>query len=124
MNEKAEGLKNRTKNFALRVIHLVRKMPRNEESRILGRQLLRAATGVAANYRAVCRARSGAEFLAKMGVVVEEADETVFWLNLMGEAGTLSVEGVREMHREAMELLAIFAASQCTARRRRPTSRG
>lgn len=71
---------------------------------------------MAANYRATCRARSRAEFLAKLGIVVEEADETVFWLELLEETGILTQDGASEVHREATELLAIFAASQVTAR--------
>lgn len=72
-----EELRQRTKQFALRVIRLFRSLPKSDEARILGRQLLRSATAVAANYRALCRARSKAEFIAKMGVVIKEADETV-----------------------------------------------
>lgn len=72
-----EELRQRTKQFALRVIRLFRSLPKSDEARILGRQLLRSATSVAANYRALCRARSKAEFIAKMGVVIKEADETV-----------------------------------------------
>ena len=78
--EKAKDLQARTKSFALRIIWMFRSLPKTEEARIRGRQLLRSGTSVAANYRAVCRARSKPEFTAKLGVVVEEADETVFWL--------------------------------------------
>lgn len=80
---KADELKGRSKRFALAIIKLFRDLPRTEEARILGRQLLRSGTSVAANYRAVCRARSKAEFIAKLGVVVEEIDETVFWIELI-----------------------------------------
>ena len=79
----AEELKKRTKAFAVRVVKLFRSLPKTDEARVIGRQMLRSATSVAANYRAVCRARSKAEFTAKMGVVVEEADETVFWLEFV-----------------------------------------
>ena len=82
----------------------------------MGRQLLRCGTSVAANYRAVCRARSKAEFVAKIGVVVEEADETVFWLEMLVEAGIVQAERMEPLLKEANELLAIFAASQRTAR--------
>jgi four helix bundle protein len=75
-----EELKSRTKVFALRVIRVFKAMPRNEEARILSKQMLRSGTSVAANYRAVCRSRSKAEFLARLGVAVEEIDETVLWL--------------------------------------------
>ncbi len=82
----------------------------------MGRQLLRCGTSVAANYRAVCRARSKAEFVAKIGVVVEEIDETVFWLEMLVEAGIVRANRMEPLLKEANELLAIFAASQRTAR--------
>ncbi len=109
-------LKQRTKQFALRIIRLFRSLPKTEEARIMGRQVLRAGTSVAANYRAACRARSRVEFAAKIGVVVEEADETVFWLDLLVESGTVRPDRMGDILREANELLAIFAASQRTAR--------
>ncbi len=83
---------------------------------MIGGQVLRAGTSVAANCRAACRARSKAEFIAKIGVVVEEADEAVFWLELLVEAGTVKAERLNALLGEANELLAIFAASQRTAR--------
>ncbi len=116
MNTKAEELKARTKRFALRVIELYRTLPGAEEARVLGKQLLRSGTPVAANYRAVCRARSKAEFIAKIGVVVEEADESVLWLELLQEARIAPKDRVEPVWREAEELLAIFAASQRTAK--------
>jgi four helix bundle protein len=82
----------------------------------LGKQLLRCGTSVAANYRAVCRARSKAEFVAKIGIVVEEVDETVLWLELMTESGIVEAEKTQALLKEANELTAIFAASQRTAR--------
>lgn len=109
-------LQDRTKQFAIRIVKLFRSLPKTEEARIIGRQLLRSGTSVAANYRAVCRARSKAEFIAKMGVVVEEADETVFWLELLGETGIVDRKKLLNLLLEANELLAIFAASQRTAR--------
>jgi len=75
---KAAQLKGRTKRFAVEIVRLFRALPRTEEARVIGNQLLRSGTAVAANYRAVCRARSKAEFIAKLGIVVEEADGTVF----------------------------------------------
>ena len=84
----------------------------------MGKQLLRAGTSVAANYRAVGRARSKAEFVAKMGVVVEEADETVFWLEMLADTSIVRRELVQDVLNEANELLAIFAASHQTARAR------
>lgn len=116
MNAQAEQLKARAKRFALSVLSLFRALPRTDEARIIGRQLLRSATSVAANYRAVCRARSKAEFIAKIGVVVEEADETVFWLEMVLDGQLMPKEKVSSILKEAGELLAIFAASQRTAR--------
>jgi len=118
----AEELKRRTKKFAIRVIKLFRCLPRTEEARIIGKQVLRSGTSVAANYRAVCRARSRAEFIAKIGIVVEEADETVFWFELLIEADVIRESKMQGLLTEANELLAIFAASQFTAKSRRPRS--
>ena len=87
MESKQEELRTRTKKFALRIIRLFQKLPRTPEAHILGKQLLRSGTSVGANYRAAGRARSGAEFSAKIGIVLEEADETVFWLECLIEAG-------------------------------------
>ena len=118
MSFQHEELKRRTKQFAIRIGKLFRSLPKTEEARTIGRQLLRSGTSVAANYRAVCRARSKAEFIAKIGVVVEEADETVFWLEMLVEATIVSAKKMDDLLREANELLAIFAASQRTAKRR------
>jgi four helix bundle protein len=112
----AEELKKRTKQFAIRIVKLFRSLPRSEEARIIGRQMLRSGTSVAANYRAVCRSRSKAEFVAKIGVVVEEADETVLWLELLVDTEIMSAKRMEKLILEANELLAIFAASQRTAR--------
>ncbi len=109
-------LKQRTKRFALRIIRLFRALPKTEEARVVGRQLLRSGMAVAANYRAACRARSRIEFIAKMGVAVEEADEAVSWMELLVESGAIHANRMDEILREANELLAIFAASQRTAR--------
>ena len=115
----AEELKRRTKQFAIRIVKLFRSLPRSEEARIIGRQMLRSGTSVAANYRAVCRSRSKAEFIAKVGVVVEEADETVLWLELLVDTETVRASRMTKLIAEANELLAIFAASQNTAKSRR-----
>jgi four helix bundle protein len=112
-----EELKHRTKAFAIRIVKLFRSLPRAEEARIIGRQVLRSGTSVAANYRAVCRARSKAEFISKIGVVVEETDETVFWLEMLIETKIVPAQKLAELLKEANELLAIFAASQRTARK-------
>ncbi len=107
----AHELQKRTKEFALLVIRLCRVAPRNEESRTVCRQLLRSATSVAANYRAVCRARSTADFTSKLGIVLEEADESYFWLELLVEAGIVPRERVEYALKEADELVSIFVAS-------------
>jgi len=112
----AETMKRRTKQFALLVIRLCRIVPRNEESRIICRQLLRSATSTAANYRAVCRARSHADFISKLGIVLEEIDESSFWLELLMEAGITGREKLDLALTEANELVAIFVASLRTAK--------
>ncbi len=116
-HDQREELRRRTKAFALRVIRVYRALPRSTEAQVLGKQLLRSATSVGANYRAVCRARSRPEFIAKPGVVAEEADETVFWLELLIEAGIMSARRLEGLLKEARELTAIFSASAQTARR-------
>jgi four helix bundle protein len=115
----AEEFKNRTKQFAIRIVKLFRSLPRTEEARIIGKQMLRSGTSVAGNYRAVCRAHSKAEFIAKIGIVVEEADETVLWLELLVDTDIVPLSRMTSLLAEANELLAIFAASQYTARKRR-----
>jgi four helix bundle protein len=110
---KQEQLRDRTKKFALKIIRLFQRLPRSTEAQVLGRQLLRSVTSVGANYRAAGRARSKAEFISKIGIVVEEADETVFWL---AESGIVNRELLKEFLTEANEFVAIFAASQRTAR--------
>lgn len=117
MGSKQEELRARTKRFALRIIRLFQKLPRTPEAQILGKQLLRSGTSVGANYRAAGRARSGAEFSAKIGIVLEEADEAVFWLECLMEAGIVNESLLRDLLKEANELVAIFAASYRTARR-------
>ncbi|MBL7065876.1 MAG: four helix bundle protein [Anaerolineae bacterium] len=114
-----EELKGRTKQFALRVIRLIEALPRTQTGRVIGNQLLRSATSVAANYRAVCRARSQADFVHKLGIVEEEADESLFWLELVVEANLMPVSRVEELIQEADELTAIFVASRKTARGRK-----
>ncbi|HSA92640.1 MAG TPA: four helix bundle protein [Terriglobales bacterium] len=113
----AEELKQRTKKFAIRIVNLYRSLPARDDARTMGRQLLRSGTSVAANYRAVCRARSRPDFVSKMGVVVEEADETVFWLELLVDTGIVPAKRMDGLLREANELLAIFAASHHTLKR-------
>src|SRR5712671_7693589 len=115
MNSQPEQLRDRTKAFALRVIRLFRSLPYKTDTQVLGKQLLRCGTSVAANYRAVCRARSKAEFVARMGIVAEEADEAVLWLELLIESGILKSEMTVCLLKEARELAAILTASQQTA---------
>jgi len=116
-DHKAEVLKERTKKFALRIIRVIRSLPPGSEGRIIGHQLLRSCISVAANYRAVCRARSRAEFLAKLSIVIEEADESAFWLELLVDAGLISESKLKDLKSEANQLVAIFNASRMTARK-------
>jgi four helix bundle protein len=109
-------LQARTKSFALRVIRLVNALPQSTASQVIGRQLLRAATAVGANYRAACRAQSHAEFAAKLSIVVEEADESLYWLELLQESRLIKPEQLAELLREANELLAISVAARKTAK--------
>lgn len=113
---KNEELRERTKQFAIRVIHLFRALSTSTDAQIMGKQLLRCGTSVGANYRAVCRSRSKAEFIARLGVVAEEADESVFWLELIEETKALNPKQLQEILKEARELSAIFSASLKTAR--------
>jgi four helix bundle protein len=115
MNEQTAALKARTKKFALDVIRFVRLLPQTDEGRIIGQQLMRAGTGVGANYRAVCRARSRAEFVAKLGVALEEADESAFWLELIVDLRMVAGNRGANLLDEANQLTAILAASSITA---------
>ncbi|MBI1375349.1 MAG: four helix bundle protein [Phycisphaera sp.] len=110
-------MKRRTKAFALRVMHMVESLPKAMVTAELGRQLLRSGTSVAANYRAACRARSRAEFVAKLGIVEEEADESAFWIELLVEGGHVKQARAADLANEANELLAIVVATIRTARR-------
>ena len=112
---KAELL-TRTKAFALRILQLVDHLPRTTSGRAIGNQLVRSGTSVGANYRAACRSRSRAEFAAKLGVVAEEADETVYWLELLRDGKLLSEAKLSELLREANELTAIFTAGRRSSR--------
>ena len=98
------------------VIRVYRGLPSSDEARVIGRQLLRSATSVGANYRAACRARSRAEFIAKLGIVLEEADEAVYWLELLLETGILDHKRLDPLLREANELTSIFVSSLRTAK--------
>jgi four helix bundle protein len=104
-------MKERTKQFALRVIRVAQALESTSVGRKLGEQLLRAGTSVEANYRAACRARSGAEFRSKLGIVDEECDESMYWMELIVDAGLLPGPRLGDLHKEADELLAITVTS-------------
>jgi four helix bundle protein len=108
-------LKSRTKQFALRILKLVAALPNTIAGRAIANQLVRCGTSVAANYRATCRARSKAEFVAKIGVVLEEADETLLWLELIREAKLLPAKRVEALLTEANELVSIMVTSRKSA---------
>src|SRR6476469_1696095 len=112
-------LKRRTKAFALRILKLVDALPKTTAGRSLASQIVRSGTSVAANYRAACRARSTADFTAKMGIVEEESDETLFWLELLEESELVTAAKLTAIKEEANELIAITVASIKTARRNR-----
>ena len=112
-------LKKRTKAFALRILKLVDALPKTTAGRALASQIVPSGTSVAANYRASCRARSTADFIAKMGIVEEEADETLFWLELLEESDLITAAKLTAIKEEANELIAITVASIKTARRNR-----
>jgi four helix bundle protein len=114
---KAQDLKDRTKQFALRVMRLVDALPNTPKGRAMASQLVRAGTSVAANYRAACRGRSHAEFISKIGVVEEEADETILWLELIIEDKLLPESKIAPLPKEANEITAIMAASYISASR-------
>ena len=108
-------LNNRTQQFALRIIRLCEGLPRRPAAWVIGKQLLRSGTSVGANYRAARRARSDADFTAKLGVVLEEADESVYWLELLVKSGVMLHDKLVPLTDEAEQLVAIFAASRITA---------
>ena len=106
--EFGEQMKKRTKAFTVQIIKFYKSLPRTDEARVLGRQLLRAGTSVAANYRAVCRAKSQADFVSKMGTVLEESDESLLWLELFEESELVPSEKLKLLRREAEELLRLL----------------
>ena len=117
MDMKERDLKQRTKRFALHVVRFCESLPKDETSKILGRQLLRSGTAVGANYRAVCRAKSTADFISKFGTVLEEADESAYWMELLVDACKVTEEATAALLREANELVAISVSSINTARK-------
>lgn len=114
MNE--QEFKNRTKGLALRVIRLVGSLPKNQVSEIIGKQLLRSATSVGANYRAACRGKSAADVLNKLAIVEEEADETMYWIELLIESEIISEVKLSGLMSETNEIVAMTVASIKTLR--------
>jgi four helix bundle protein len=112
--EFAEAFKKRTKKFVVDNIKFFRTLPKTEEAKIMGRQLLRSSSSVGANYRAVCRARSKAEFHSKLSIVVEEADESAFWMEVLIEAEVVNENDLSFLLKEANEILKITSASRKT----------
>ena len=111
-----EEMKSRTKAYANRVVKLCAALPNNWIARILGQQLLRSGTSVGANYRAVCRAKSNADFINKLRVVEEECDESLFWMELLVDNNLIRASRLAELMKEADEILAIVVSSAKTAR--------
>jgi len=111
-------LRHRTKLFAIEIVDLCRHLPKSDEGAIVRRQLLRAGTSVGANYRAACRPKSDADFVAKLGTVIEECDETAFWLELSVDIHLVTDIQVSKLLNESDELLRVFVASRETVRRR------
>lgn len=114
---RSEELKKRSKKFSLEVIELVKNLPGNSVANVLGKQVLRSATSIGANYRAACRARSKAEFIAKLGIVEEESDETTYWLELLTEAKLINETKAKHLIKEAEEITAIVVSSIKTAKK-------
>ena len=114
-----EELQERTKKLAIRIIKMYEQLRKTDSVRIIGKQLIRSSTSSAANYRAACRARSKAEFFAKMSIVVEEADETVFWLELLEESQLVTADRLASLKQEATEILSIMAKARKNIHRRR-----
>jgi four helix bundle protein len=107
-----EIMRKRTKELAIRIVKMYAKSPKNDELVIIGKQLLRSATSVAANYRAACRARSSKEFFAKICIVVEEADETLFWLEMLEESEIIAANKLVSLKKETTEILKIMATAK------------
>lgn len=108
------ALKARTKQFVLDSIKFYQVLPKTEEAKIIGRQFMRSSSSVGANYRAACRSRSQAEFYSKMSIVIEEADETAFWLEIISESGIVNAVNTTNLLKEANEILAIMAKARKT----------
>jgi len=115
----ADEFKRRTKAFTLRVIRLVDSLPRSRTADVFAKQLLRCGTSVGAHYRAACRAKSQADFIAKMGIVEEECDETIYWMELLIEADIVDAQRLAGLMSEAHEILSMVVGSIKTARARK-----
>lgn len=111
-----DELKQRTRKFGIAIIRLCRVIPRTYEARVIARQLVRSGTSVGANYNSACRARSRPEFLSKLNIVLEEADETLYWLDLLIESELIEAGKVQPLKKEANELVSIFVTSLRTAK--------
>ncbi|GGF05277.1 four helix bundle protein [Hymenobacter cavernae] len=111
-----ETYRARTKEASLRVIRLAQQLPNTAEASVISKQLLRSATSVAANFRAACRGRSTAEWYAKLCICVEEAEETLFWLELLGDAGIISKARLKSLEQEYLEILSVLAVARKKAR--------
>ncbi len=109
-------MKIRTKDFAKKVICLCRELPATQEGRLVGAQFFRSATSVGANYRAACRARSKADFISKLSIVLEETDESLYWMEILSEGQIVDSKLLTELIKEAKELIAIFVSSLNTAK--------
>ncbi|MBB3186027.1 four helix bundle protein [Microbacter margulisiae] len=107
-----EQMNNRLKRFALEIIKLYQSLPSTGEATVIGKQVLRPGTSIAANYRVACQSRSGKEFYSKLSIVVEEADETLFWLELLAEAGIVSMERLAMIMQESVEIVKIMATAR------------
>jgi four helix bundle protein len=113
-----QQLQHRTKQFALRVIRLSQALPNDATGWVIGKQILKSGTSVGANYRASCRSRSDKDFLARMGVVEEEADETMYWLELLMESGLMPEDRLMALHQEAETIVKMVARSIITVKER------
>ncbi len=111
-----EQMKIRTKDFAKKVISLCRGLPATQEGRLIGGQFFRSGTSVGANYRAACRARSKADFISKLSIVLEETDESLYWMEILSESRIMNSKLLTDLMKEAKELIAIFVSSLNTAK--------
>jgi len=115
----AAEFKQRTRDFANRVMNLAESLPNRRAADVIAHQIIRSGTSVAANYRAACRARSPADFRSKMGIVEEEADETAFWLEMISDRGYVKAARLEPLIQEANEIVAMVVASIRTSRRKK-----